>query len=100
MIFYIVLALFAGGLFALFNTTLNDERPKWLLKESLIGDNPGLGFRPMPPDDNVDSTLIFFSNKEKWTDNWVKSIDEFLEREYSFVTLNLNYYRATQLNLI
>lgn len=78
VIFYIVLALFAGGLFALFNTTLNDERPKWLLDESLIGSNPGLGFRPMPPEDNPDSTLIFFSNREKWTDNWVKTIDEFL----------------------
>lgn len=79
LIFYIVLAIFVGIFFALFHTTLNDERPKWVLKESLIGSNPGLGFRPMPPEDNVDSTLIFFSNKQKWVDNWVKSIDEFLE---------------------
>lgn len=81
MIFYIVLAIFAGGLFAMFNTTLSDDFPKYKLGESLIGENPGLGFRPMPPEDNVDSTLIFFTNTEMFTNSWVKSIDEFLERE-------------------
>ncbi|CAG9835139.1 unnamed protein product [Diabrotica balteata] len=77
-IFYIVLAaLFAicmQGLFA----TLDDRVPKWRLDRSLIGVNPGLGFRPIS---NVteEGSLIWYNITNHTTINkWVGLIDTFL----------------------
>lgn len=61
----------------LFRSTVSDERPKYELKESIIGTNPGLGFRPMPPESNVESTLIWYE-KDK-SDYWVEETDRFLK---------------------
>ncbi|KAG5677059.1 hypothetical protein PVAND_006843 [Polypedilum vanderplanki] len=80
IIFYIVLAIFFVTMFFIFGSTLTKERPKYELKESLIGTNPGLGFRPMPPESNVESTLIWYQKDNP--DNskyWVEEIDRFLE---------------------
>lgn len=44
----------------------------------------GLGFRPQPPEDNVESTLIWY--KASGPDNykhWVKSLEEFLQGKFS-----------------
>lgn len=40
----------------------------------------GLGFRPMPPDANVESTLIWFkaSDKNNYR-HWTDELDKFLE---------------------
>jgi len=62
-----------------FFQTLDPRIPKWKLRESLIGENPGLGFRPLPPEENVESTLIWYrgtdhENYKKWTD----ALDKFL----------------------
>lgn len=65
----------------MFSKTLNDERPKYVLGDSLIGTNPGLGFRPMPPEDNVDSSLIFFSDSASSTRYWIETLDDFLFSE-------------------
>lgn len=81
VIFYVALAAFAAGLFFLFDLTLKDERPKYVLEESLIGVNPGLGFRPMPPESSVESTLVWFKNDSKNIEYWVGAIDEFLKRK-------------------
>lgn len=61
IIFYAGLASFFCLNFYIFYLTLNMDEPKFQLDESLIGTNPGLGFRPMPdPDRSPDSTLIWF----------------------------------------
>lgn len=40
----------------------------------------GLGFRPMPPDANVESTLIWFkASDEKNYRHWTDELDKFLE---------------------
>jgi sodium/potassium-transporting ATPase subunit beta len=79
LIFYAVLAAFFVILFVLFQTTLIEGRPKYELKESLIGTNPGLGFRPMPPESNVESTLIWYQkNNPENSKYWVEEIDRFL----------------------
>ncbi|XP_019864947.1 sodium/potassium-transporting ATPase subunit beta-1 [Aethina tumida] len=78
-IFYVILAaLFAicmQGLFA----TLIDNEPKYKLDESLIGTNPGLGFRPIS-DRTEDGSLIWYNVTNATTvDKWVNLLDGFLE---------------------
>lgn len=79
-----------------FFQTLDPRIPKWKLEKSIIGTNPGkifqivvccnsiikvvvefpkkgLGFRPLPPEDNVESTLIWYKgtdyeNYKIWTE--------------------------------
>lgn len=77
-IFYAVLAaLFAicmQGLFA----TLNDSEPKWTLDRSLIGTNPGLGFRPIS-DKTEEGSLIWYSPNQTQAVKWVRLINKFLK---------------------
>ncbi|XP_046734621.1 sodium/potassium-transporting ATPase subunit beta-2-like [Diprion similis] len=79
VIFYAVLCGFFGAMLAVFYQTLDPNVPKWQLEGSLIGTNPGLGFRPMPPESNVDSTLIWYkaSNVGNYG-YWTKELDAFL----------------------
>uniref|UniRef100_A0A1A9ZFE8 Sodium/potassium-transporting ATPase subunit beta-2 n=1 Tax=Glossina pallidipes TaxID=7398 RepID=A0A1A9ZFE8_GLOPL len=77
--FYGVLAALVAICMWAFLQTLDPRIPKWTLDGSLIGTNPGLGFRPLPPTDNVESTLIWYKgthhdNYKQWTD----ALDEFL----------------------
>ncbi|CAG9771311.1 unnamed protein product [Ceutorhynchus assimilis] len=89
-IFYAVLAaLFAicmQGLFA----TLSDTEPRWTLDESLIGTNPGLGFRPIS-DKTEEGSLIWY-NMTNQTDinKWVKLVNKFLE-PYNATQTGQNY---------
>ncbi|KAG5680840.1 hypothetical protein PVAND_010321 [Polypedilum vanderplanki] len=78
-IFYGVLAALVAVCMWVFLQTLDPRIPKWQLHESLIGTNPGLGFRPLPPEDNVESTLIWYrgTNKEDFK-VWTDALDEFL----------------------
>lgn len=79
VIFYAALAGFFAAIFAVFYQTLDSNKPKWQLDNGLIGSNPGLGFRPMPPESNVESTLVWFeASKDENTEYWTGAIDEFL----------------------
>ncbi|XP_034936762.1 sodium/potassium-transporting ATPase subunit beta-2-like [Chelonus insularis] len=81
LIFYGVLAALVAICFWGFWQTLDPRIPKWQLDRSLIGTNPGLGFRPMPPLENVESTLIWFKGtKEGSYQLWVDSLKEFLNK--------------------
>lgn len=80
VIFYALLAGFFAAIFAVFYQTLDENKPKWRLNEGLIGSNPGLGFRPMPPESNVESTLVWFeASNDKNTEYWVNTLDDFLK---------------------
>ncbi|KAL1430044.1 hypothetical protein MTO96_015526 [Rhipicephalus appendiculatus] len=63
-----------------FYQTLDTIRPTWVLDGSAIGTIPGLGFRPRPPEKNVDSTLIYFKagTGGNWK-YWVEDLQEFLK---------------------
>lgn len=111
-IFYAALAALVAMCMWVFFQTLDPRIPKWKLKESLIGTNPGtyqpadlpnyliiifkesivtlwqkkidlyflgLGFRPMPPPENVESTLIWYkgTNLENYR-QWTDALDKFL----------------------
>lgn len=95
IIFYIALSAFFAGLLAVFWQTLDMEKPKWQLGESIIGTNPGLGFRPMPPEAPLGSTLIWY--KASRPDNmrfWLETVNKFLDGKYApFIT------KKTQLQL-
>jgi sodium/potassium-transporting ATPase subunit beta len=82
IIFYFVLAVFFSIMGFFYSTTITYERPKYELQESIIGTNPGLGFRPMPPESNVESTLIWYQKNNK--DNsayWTNELKHFLDGE-------------------
>lgn len=82
MIFYAVLSGFFGAMLAVFYQTLDPNAPKWKLDNSLIGTNPGLGFRPMPPESNVESTLIWYKASDEGNYlHWTNMLDKFLKGE-------------------
>ncbi|KAK9510374.1 hypothetical protein O3M35_005174 [Rhynocoris fuscipes] len=60
-------------------STISDKEPTWQLDSSLIGTNPGLGFRPMPPNVEEGSLIWFVPSNESNIKYWVDSIDEFLQ---------------------
>lgn len=92
MIFYAVLAGFFAAMLAVFYTTLDNSKPKWMLTDGLIGANPGLGFRPMPDESNVESTLIWFeSGTAENIKHWTTALDEFIDRKTSQKSPKTNY---------
>ncbi|XP_012259711.2 sodium/potassium-transporting ATPase subunit beta-2 [Athalia rosae] len=79
-IFYGVLAALVAICFWVFFQTLDPRIPTWQLDRSIIGTNPGLGFRPMPPEDNVESTLIWYKGTDRSNyRHWAESLEKFLE---------------------
>lgn len=77
-IFYIVLScLFAISMQGLFST-LSDTEPKWKLNSSLIGSNPGLGFRPLSEETERGSVIQFDTKKPAEYLYWKNLLDEFL----------------------
>lgn len=61
--------------------SLDAKAPRWTLTESRIGDNPGLGFRPMPTNVSQGSLIwLDMQNATKAAD-YIKTLDKFLERE-------------------
>ncbi|XP_060650806.1 sodium/potassium-transporting ATPase subunit beta-2 [Drosophila nasuta] len=80
IIFYAALTGFFAAIFAVFYQTLEADKPKWMLDNGLIGSNPGLGFRPMPPEANVESTLVWYeSSKQDNYKYWVDETSSFLK---------------------
>ena len=56
---------------------LDDKHPKYQLEDSIIGTNPGLGYRPLS--DVEEGSLIWFDAKnESSVKKWVDNIDAFL----------------------
>lgn len=84
-LFYVIYYAFLTGFFMImllvFYQTLDDEKPRWLNADGIIGNNPGLGFRPRPPEEHIDSTLVYFryGSTVGNFDGWVKDLDLYLE---------------------
>lgn len=95
VIFYAVLSGFFGAMLAVFYQTLDPNAPKWQLDNSLIGSNPGLGFRPMPPESNVESTLIWYKASDEGNYlHWTRELDKFLEEYQKPPSANERYERV------
>jgi sodium/potassium-transporting ATPase subunit beta len=79
IIFYGVLAAFFAVLLILFLQTLDPNEPKWKTTHGIIGNVPGMGFRPVPADSG--STLIWVKPagpQNNATDKYVQSLKDFL----------------------
>ncbi|XP_001357413.1 sodium/potassium-transporting ATPase subunit beta-1 [Drosophila pseudoobscura] len=77
-IFYIVLATLFSICMQGLLSTISSKEPKWQLKDSLIGTNPGLGFRPLSEQTERGSVIEFDGKKPAESDYWIELIDEFL----------------------
>jgi sodium/potassium-transporting ATPase subunit beta len=77
-------ALFAVCLKGLL-ATINTSSPKWQLGESLIGTNPGLGFRPIADDVDQGSLIWYDSTNETQINYWVNLIDTFLDGDFPYM---------------
>jgi len=85
-VFYIVLYCFLAGFFAgllmVFFQTLDVHQPTWTMGASLIGTNPGMGYRPTSPD--PDKTIISYdAGKAESVKEWEKAVDSFLNPYYN-----------------
>lgn len=80
VVYYTFLTGFFIGMLVIFYQTLDDKQPKWQNANGIIGTNPGVGYRPKPHDDNVESTLVQFRHGElgNWKP-WSKRLDDFLK---------------------
>lgn len=71
-------------------STISDDYPKWQLDESLIGTNPGLGFRPMAEEVEQGSLIWYDVSNQTQIKSWSKILDGFLAREYYWlITLSI-----------
>ncbi|KAJ6649707.1 Sodium/potassium-transporting ATPase subunit beta-1 [Pseudolycoriella hygida] len=83
LIFYTIFYTILAALFAIcmqgLLASLSDEEPRWQLDKSLIGNNPGVGLRPIP--DNLDrGSLIWYDAKDKkQVDYWTGLLSQFLQ---------------------
>uniref|UniRef100_A0A4D5R9Z6 Sodium/potassium-transporting ATPase subunit beta-2 n=1 Tax=Scolopendra viridis TaxID=118503 RepID=A0A4D5R9Z6_SCOVI len=97
LIFYAGLAAFFAVMLVIFYQTLDVNEPKWQQEKSVIGTNPGLGFRPMPPEQIAESTLIWFKHGET-VGNWefyVKELKRHLE-EYEAGRQTSEYFKQCE----
>uniref|UniRef100_A0A8D9BF60 Sodium/potassium-transporting ATPase subunit beta-2 n=3 Tax=Cacopsylla melanoneura TaxID=428564 RepID=A0A8D9BF60_9HEMI len=78
-IFYSILACFFAICMSVLLQTLTDEYPKLQLDESIIGVNPGLGYRPMSPDPEADSLIWYKRHNNESAALWIDQIEDFLE---------------------
>lgn len=82
---YVILAAVWTLFFYMFSHTISDREPKWQLDESLIGTNPGLGFRPRNPPDRIDSALISYRAGQEHGDHehWIKDLNNYFDCKYT-----------------
>ncbi len=88
IIFYACLAAFWALMLTIFFLFINENTPKYMGEESLIGKSPGVGLRPSQPDETLDSSMFIFNVDQKYLDEereipgydtWAEKINEFLE---------------------
>ncbi|XP_076228482.1 sodium/potassium-transporting ATPase subunit beta-2-like isoform X2 [Nomia melanderi] len=77
--FFTVLALLFAICMKGLMASLNYEKPRWILEESLIGTNPGLGFRPISNNTHERSLIWYSSSDPASVQKWTGLLDKFLE---------------------
>ncbi|CAH2105102.1 unnamed protein product [Euphydryas editha] len=77
--FYAALAILVAICMWTFLQLLDAREPKWQLESSIIGTNPGLGFRPMPPE--VASSVIWYKGNDPGSYQfWISELSSFLQK--------------------
>jgi sodium/potassium-transporting ATPase subunit beta len=95
LIYYSCLAAFWAANMVLFlKIQIDDKTPTWTLENSRIGTNPGMGYRPINADSNIDSSIFRLKwdnqkgmdeagdGENLFTIGWAKRLEIFLE-EYT-----------------
>jgi sodium/potassium-transporting ATPase subunit beta len=78
--FYILLAAFWIACLAIFLQTIDNSTPKYYGKDTIIGDNPGVGYQPWLKD-QPESTLIKFNPKNRSSyEQYIITMDNYLEK--------------------
>ncbi|XP_076656465.1 sodium/potassium-transporting ATPase subunit beta-2 [Halictus rubicundus] len=77
--FFTVLALLFAVCMKGLMATIDYEKPKWILEESLIGTSPGLGFRPISDNPDERSLIWYSSSDPASVQKWTGLLDQFLE---------------------
>lgn len=78
--FYVVLAALFAICMQVLLSTMNHQYPKWQLDASLIGTNPGLGYRPMPENIQEGAMIHYTAANKTQVKEWVNRINDFLAR--------------------
>lgn len=78
-IFYAILAAMYAICMQGLLATLNEEYPRWQLDESLIGTNPGLGYRPMPGSFQEGAMIHYTAANKTQVKEWTDRLTDFLE---------------------
>lgn len=79
VIFYGALAAFFAICMKGLMATIDDHHPKWQLESSIIGTNPGMGFRPMGEEIEKGSLIWYVARNESNVRRWLNSLDTFLD---------------------
>lgn len=106
LIFYTIFYAILGALFAIcmkgLLATIDDKVPKWQQESSLIGTNPGLGFRPLPSR-TEEGSLIWYNEQNKTTRmKWITLLDNFFNGNRTFLIkfyYNARFFDNINLNL-
>lgn len=91
IIYYTLLASFWYAMLRLFFLTVPDDHPKYQQAASIIGNNPGVGMKPMQADIKLDSSMIYLKKDDSKDDpsddgetlsnaDWAKRYDNYLDR--------------------
>lgn len=67
--------------------SVDNHQPKWQLEESLIGTNPGLGFRPLSEQTERGSVIEYDRKKTAEGEYWISLVDDFLKGEWKLPLL-------------
>lgn len=88
-LFYVIYYLFLAGFWAamlfIFFTTLNDQKPRWIGEDGLIGNSPGLGLKPVQTDEFIDSSMIMFNVDNQEDDGHVAGWGGWAQRSNQFL---------------
>ncbi|XP_046676303.1 sodium/potassium-transporting ATPase subunit beta-2-like [Homalodisca vitripennis] len=79
VIFYGALAVFFAICMKFLMMTIDDHYPKWQLDSSIIGTNPGMGYRPMAVEIEKGSLIWYSASNSSNVDTWVHSLNNFLD---------------------
>ncbi|XP_058808797.1 sodium/potassium-transporting ATPase subunit beta-2-like [Phymastichus coffea] len=76
--FYSALAALCAICFCGLMATIDPKRPTYTLSRSLIGTNPGLGFRPISNDTSERSLIWYDAKNATQINKWTALLDDFL----------------------
>ncbi|XP_023708792.1 sodium/potassium-transporting ATPase subunit beta-2 isoform X1 [Cryptotermes secundus] len=82
-IFYVIFFSALAAMFAICMKGMlwfmDDKRPRYLLDDSIIGSNPGLGFRPISDEVSAGALIWYQASNESNYRRWTDQLDKFLE---------------------